>query len=464
MVFSSPVFLFAFLPFVLLFYYLVPARYKNLLLFVCSLFFYAWGELHYVVILILSIIINYVFGLYIARVSDIRILITGVMFNLLILMYFKYSGFILINLGIDDSKIPDLALPLGISFFTFQAMSYLIDIHRKESLPQKSFINLGLYISFFPQLIAGPIVRYHDIAKKLIRRNHSVELFVSGIERFSYGLAKKIIIANAMAEVADSILKLPLTQVSQELAWLAIICYALQIYFDFSAYSDMAIGLGRMFGFKFQENFNYPYIANSLTDFWRRWHISLSRWFRDYLYIPLGGNRKGKIRTYFNLFIVFVLCGFWHGASWNFLVWGLIHGFLLVAERAGLSNILIRFPSIVRHIYTLLAVLVAWVFFRIENLTDALEYIGLMFAGSDSANALYSYHYFVSNQFIIISLFALVLITPVWKRFVTYYPASVFSGTTAVQSVRAVSISLLLLASLIQVSASTYNPFIYFRF
>ena len=465
MVFTSPTFLFAFLPVVLFLYYLAPSKIKNLILLIASLFFYAWGELVFVLVLVFSIIVNYIFGhlLYYYQQSKPLIFI-AISLNLLLLGFYKYFHFILSNLGIDSDFSQAIHLPLGISFFTFQAISYLIDIRRGQTEPQKNIVNLGMYISFFPQLIAGPIVRYHKIAKQLLYRVHNNELFVAGVERFSYGLAKKIIIANAMGAVADPIFALESSQLSMSLAWLAITCYALQIYFDFSAYSDMAIGLGRMFGFKFQENFNYPYVASSLKDFWQRWHISLSLWFRDYLYIPLGGNKAGSVRTYLNLFLVFFLCGFWHGASWNFLLWGMIHGSFLIIERIWLAKILKKLPVFIHHIYTLLVVLIAWVFFRVVDITTAMDFVAKMFYFQHEKHYLYSYHYFINNQFLITAVFAIILCTPVAKRFVTFYPSVHFNGNIMANLQRGFLVLSLLLVSVILVSASTYNPFIYFRF
>ena len=465
MVFTSPTFLFAFLPIVLFLYYILPFKFKNVLLLIASLLFYAWGESTFVLVLMTSICVNYIFGRLINEHPHKNIfLFMGVAINLAILIFYKYLHFILLNFNIDSSFGQSIHLPLGISFFTFQAISYLVDIKKERAHAQKNIVNLGLYISFFPQLIAGPIVRYNHIAKQLLTRIHNNDLFVSGVERFSYGLAKKLIIANALGAVADPIFALDSSQVSMSLAWLAIVCYALQIYFDFSGYSDMAIGLGRMFGFRFQENFNYPYIATSLKDFWQRWHISLSAWFRDYLYIPLGGNQKGSLRTYINLFIVFILCGFWHGASWNFLLWGIIHGGVLVIERLGLSQFLCRLPKLIRHLYTLVIVLVAWVFFRIEDFSSALAFLAKMFYVQHEKSYLYDYHYFITNQFSITFIVAVLLATPVMRKFVTYYPLTAFAGSTSLQAQRLFYITVCLSVSVILVSASTYNPFIYFRF
>ncbi len=464
MLFTSPTFLFAFLPIVLLLYYIAPGKIKNTILLTSSLVFYAWGEMLFVLVLITSVIINFVLGHLIHKKKTNSLMILGVGLNLGLLLFYKYSHFVLSNLGLGSEYSQSIHLPLGISFFTFQALSYLIDIKRGQSQPQSNIINLGLYISFFPQLIAGPIVRYHNIAKQLLKRVHKNELFVAGVERFSYGLAKKILIANTLGAVADPIFALDNSQLSLSLAWLAVVCYALQIYFDFSAYSDMAIGLGRMFGFQFQENFNYPYVSRSLKEFWQRWHISLSRWFRDYLYIPLGGNKSGNIRTYFNLITVFVLCGLWHGASWNFLLWGLIHGSFLIIERLGLKRLLAKLPVVISHVYTLLIVLIAWVFFRVENIPDALNFLSKMFYIQHEDSYLYSYHYFINNQFIIAFLCAVFMCMPTFKKWVTYYPANAFNGSVALQLQRMIFISFLLFVSVIMISATTYNPFIYFRF
>jgi alginate O-acetyltransferase complex protein AlgI len=465
MVFTSPTFLFAFLPIALLTYYILPKKYKNTHLLFSSLLFYAWGELTFVLVLLISISLNYIFGRLIHQYTHIKtLLFAGVALNLSILIFYKYLHFILLNFNIDSTFSQSIHLPLGISFFTFQAISYLVDIRKGRADVQKNIVDLGVYISFFPQLIAGPIVRYNHIAKQLKTRIHNNELFVAGVERFSYGLAKKLIIANALGAVADPIFALDSSQISFSLAWLAIICYALQIYFDFSGYSDMAIGLGRMFGFRFQENFNYPYIATSLKDFWQRWHISLSAWFRDYLYIPLGGNQKGNIRTYINLFIVFILCGFWHGASWNFLLWGMIHGGFLIIERLGFSKVLRQLPKIISLIYTLLIVLIAWVFFRIEDFSSALTFLAKMFYINHENSYYYDYHYFINNQFLITFVLAVLLATPLMRRLVTYYPLTAFDGSSSLQVQRLFSITLCLSVSVILVSASTYNPFIYFRF
>ncbi|WP_218944302.1 MBOAT family O-acyltransferase [Marinicella rhabdoformis] len=406
-----------------------------------------------------SIVTNYLMGLTIDHAKHKKLwLAFGVSLNLLPLLFFKYSQFFAEQFGWSFDQ--DIHLPLGISFFTFQALSYLVDVYRQEVKAERNPLNLGLFISLFPQLIAGPIVRFKHIAEQLKSRTVGLPMFVSGVERFVFGLAKKLLIANTLAVVADDILALPQEQISLSLAWIAMTCYALQIYFDFSAYSDMAIGLGRMFGFRFLENFNYPYVAQSIQEFWRRWHMSLSGWFRDYLYIPLGGNRKGSWRTYLNLFLVFFLCGLWHGASWNFVIWGMIHGAFLVIERLGVGQLIIQTPRIIRHVYVCLVVLVAWVFFRIEGLPDALGLLNIMFTGSETATY-YSWNYFFSNQFYVVATLALILASPVAKQF-SIAPATSLSITQ--QYARTALVSSLLLLSVVLVSANTYNPFIYFRF
>jgi alginate O-acetyltransferase complex protein AlgI len=372
LVFSSPIFLFAFLPIVLLVYYLTPKVFKNISLLIASLLFYAWGEVFYIAVMIMSIISNYFIGILISNSQQQDkptctpkfYLAIGIVINVGLLISFKYANFITDNFNIileefhiSAIDLQVIHLPLGISFFTSQAISYIVDVYKKEFKAQSNIYNLALYISLFPQLIAGPIVRYHDVAKQITGREHSLELFANGAARFIIGLSKKMLIANPLGEVADNIFILSGNDLTMPLAWIGVVAYSLQIYFDFSGYSDMAIGLGRMFGFKFLENFNYPYISKSLREFWRRWHISLSTWFRDYIYIPLGGNRVSTVRVYMNLFIVFLLTGVWHGASWNFVAWGLFHGIFLAAEHAGFSKILSKIWRALQHLYLIFIVL-----------------------------------------------------------------------------------------------------------
>ena len=481
MVFSSPIFLFFFLPALIVVYFSTPKQFKNLLLLFASLLFYAWGEGFYIALMLLSISINYTFGRLIDKNTNTKLyLFIGILTNLAILISYKYSNFIVdnFNVGLDALGIPavELApvhLPLGISFFTFQAISYLIDIHRKEIASQKSVVKLGLYIALFPQLVAGPIVRYKTIIAEINSRHVSSRMFAEGAERFIYGLAKKMLIANPLGYAVDVIFDLPISELPTHVVWLGIMFYALQIYFDFSGYSDMAIGLGRMFGFRFLENFNYPYSAQSLQEFWRRWHISLSTWFRDYLYIPLGGNRLSEVRTYGNLLVVFVLCGLWHGASWNFLIWGLFHGAVLSIERFGLSQLIGRLWRPLRHVYLLFVVLISWVFFRAETLPDALNYLQLMFS-MDFKGVPFEFLDVISFEVIFALLFGLILSTPIFRNFLMFSEKtlddqcssssnrSVVAGLLA--AVRFLLVSTLLFLSAMSLASSTHNPFIYFRF
>lgn len=469
MVFSSPIFLFVFLPLVLLGYLLVPARLKNVFLFAASLFFYAWGEVFYSMLMLASITGNYLTGRLLETGTAKRkyVLAGGVAFNLLLLGFFKYANFLADTFNSLLSEptglvldIPPIHLPLGISFFTFQAISYIVDVYRQETPVQRNFLNLGLYISLFPQLIAGPIVRYNSIAQQLTRRQTTLEAFEQGTGRFIYGLAKKVLIANPLGEVADALFTLPADQVPSSVAATAVVFYGLQIYFDFSGYSDMAIGLGRMFGFTFPENFNYPYIARSVREFWRRWHISLTTWFRDYLYIPMGGNRVAPRRIYFNLLTVFVLCGLWHGASWNFLVWGLWHGMFLVLERLGWGKRLDRGPSLLTHSYTLLVVFFGWIFFRTETIAIAWQFIQALFGLHGLVNDVYPLRLYVSNESLIAFAAGTVFSMPVlfqlrhrWQE----YP--ILQGT-----IRVATLTVLLFLSILRISSGTYDPFIYFRF
>lgn len=404
---------------------------------------------------------NHFFGRLIDHPStNNKLIVTfGIVFNLIPLFFFKYITFFANELGYELTS--DIHLPLGVSFFTFQAISYLIDVYRKETNAEKSMVKIGLYIALFPQLIAGPIVRFKTICDQISHRIHSQEQFIAGIERFVFGLSKKLLIANPLGFVADEIYALPISQIDSNLAWVAAISYTLQIYFDFSAYSDMAIGLGKMFGFKIAENFNYPYIAQSIQDFWRRWHISLSQWFKDYLYIPLGGNRQGNVRTYANLIIVFVLCGLWHGASWSFIIWGLYHGLFLVLERLGLRQLLLSLPKFLRHIYTLLVVIFGWVFFRIEDISDAFTIQGRMLMLNDIGPVLYSHHYFTSPLFFLALTLGVLMSTSVARSLVFINHQKLTAGK---MNMRNVLITLLLFINFAVISASTYNPFIYFRF
>lgn len=475
MVFSSAIFIFGFLPLMLAVYFVAPKPLRNVVLLVGSLFFYAWGEVFFVGVLLASIAANYAFGRLIDHFRDHRqnrlILALGVGTNLLLLGSYKYANFLVDSLnvplgavGISPMQLDPVHLPIGISFFTFQALSYLVDVYRSDAPVSRNLFHVALYISMFPQLIAGPIVRYQQVAEQIVSRHVDMALFASGVRRFIIGLGKKVLIANPLGEVADQIFALSGGDLTTGLAWLGIACYTLQIYFDFSGYSDMAIGLGKMFGFRFPENFNYPYISLSIREFWRRWHISLSSWFRDYLYIPMGGNKKGRIRTHLNLVIVFFLCGLWHGASWNFVIWGLLHGVFLVLERGPFGQLMERLPRPVGHGYTLLVVMVGWVFFRIESFPDALTHLAAMFGFAQGSGETFHAGYYLTADVWTILIVGAVCMLPVlpWlqERIAQASPRLVLAleggGTVALFAVFGVTLT--------SVAAGTYDPFIYFRF
>ena len=478
MVFSSTVFLFGFLPIVLLGYFLTPMPLRNLMLLLASLFFYAWGEGVYVALMLASVAFNYLGGIAITRCEPgrLRRLALGgtIALNLLLLASFKYANFVVDNLnlllaGFDVTPLAldPVHLPIGISFFTFQAMSYVIDVYRGDAQVQRNPVNSALYIALFPQLIAGPIVRYHDIHRQLLERRVTRELFASGVGLFIIGLGKKMLIANPLGEVADQVFAVPAAELTAAISWLGVICYGLQIYFDFSGYSDMAIGLGRMLGFRFLINFDYPYIAQSLREFWRRWHISLSRWFRDYLYVPLEGNRGGPWRTWRNLLVVFLLCGLWHGASWNFVIWGLLHGCFLGLERTPFGVLLAAAWRPVRHAYTLAVVTVAWVFFRADTLEYAWSFLLAMVGQGTGANTLFHPGLYWNTQTQWVLLLAVLGSTPViphLRGWLTAGRAPDAVRVTAVNTITAVALWLILLGAALQLAAGTHNPFIYFRF
>lgn len=465
MVFSSPIFLFYFLPAVLVLHFLLKNNsLRNIFLLLVSLMFYAWGELFYCLLMICSIVFNYYIGKRIGSLQEkdkktTTILLIGVLINIGSLAYFKYSNFLFESIQsigmLTEYMMLPVHLPIGISFFTFQSISYLVDVSNKTVKPQNNPLELGLYISLFPQLIAGPIIRYQDIIKQIKKRSVEQDLFVSGIKKFTIGLSKKVIIADTLAPFVDNLFLMDPSEIPAGIAWLGIICYSLQIYYDFSGYSDMAIGIGRMLGFRILENFNFPYISTSIKEFWRRWHISLSTWFRDYLYIPLGGNRKSKTRTYFNLITVFFITGLWHGAGWNFIIWGLFHGLFLILERIGLDKILNRIPKILRSIYTLFIVLVGWIFFKANTLEYGFEYLLAMFTQSSVAN----FKSIMDIEFFQLCIFVIAL--------VLCYPfGQLFSKKSMIYKFGLPEISTLLLMvfCILQVASSSYSPFIYFRF
>ncbi|MBN1296791.1 MBOAT family protein [bacterium] len=480
MVFSSPAFLFAFLPVVLAAYFIARPAWRNMVLLAFSLLFYACGETVYTLLMLVSITCNYLAARIIRQTDSPqfrkRIVIAGITGNLLMLGYFKYAGFIMQNLYQAGFPLfgtagppQDIHLPIGISFFTFQAMSYLIDIYRGGTLRSVRFIDCAVYISLFPQLIAGPILRYHQIAEQIRSRSISRQIFSRGIQRFIIGLGKKVLLADSAGFIADTLFAEPSTHVSVLMAWLGVLAYALQIYFDFSGYSDMAIGLGRLFGFEFPENFNTPYISRSIREFWQRWHISLSTWFRDYLYIPLGGNRLGPRRTYVNLWIVFVLCGLWHGAGWNFIAWGVLHGLYLVMERLGGGRWLIRLWRPLQHVYVLVLVLIGWVFFRTENLTAAGSWL-LRMAGVPAEYAMRSSALaaFDPGRLSLLA-FGIVFCLPIGRWCATRMDRIRAHETArwkpaVVDWVMTGSLIGLFLLCTAVVASTTYQPFIYFRF
>ncbi|MBP3469435.1 MAG: MBOAT family protein [Lachnospiraceae bacterium] len=496
MLFSSMIFLWVFLPGVLIMNYavnLIPAmneekriRLKNRLLLLASLFFYAWGGIYYLLIMISSILINFTAGYVIhekcrSKKAEKTTLVIAIVLNIAILFFFKYFNMLVIMLeallasnhslhtvivnmltmkGTGTLGIKEIVLPIGISFFTFQSMSYVCDVYLKKAPLQKNLLDFALYVSLFPQLIAGPIVKYSDIADALKNRKESASMFYEGQRRFCYGLGKKVLLANTFAETADTIFALEVSRIGTPLAWLGIVSYTLQIYYDFSGYSDMAIGIGKMLGFSFRENFNYPYTSLSIQEFWRRWHISLSAWFKEYVYIPLGGNRKGKRRTYLNLFVVFLLTGLWHGANFTFLFWGIYYGIFLIIERCFLGEWLKKNPiKPLNWIYTMLLVMIGWVYFRSDNIIAANAYIGQMFGG-------YSSNYMVLSLLSVKLLMALV-IGILFSGFVQRPLQNKYHAIEKSMAVRLMDLGfqmIILCTSILVLVSGTYNPFLYFQF
>jgi len=463
MVFSSVIFLFFFLPLVLFGNYLIKnIPLKNIFLLLFSLLFYAWGEGTLVILVILSAFLNYVIGIGIALTRFKKpAMILGVLLNLGLLGYYKYFDFIVENLnliGFTQLEQHHVILPIGISFFTFHGMSYIIDVYRDNKLVQKSLANLLLYITFFPQLVAGPIVRYHDISVQLFKRELTIDKTTEGIRRFIIGLAKKVLIANTLGSVASQILSTETELIGSGVVWMAIIAYSLQIYYDFSGYSDMAIGLAKLFGFDFPENFNFPYIARSVKEFWQRWHLSLSFWFKDYLYIPLGGSKGGELKTYRNLFIVFLCTGIWHGASWNFIVWGMMHGSLVAIERLFLQKALSR-SAIVSHLYMMIVIVTSWLFFTVEDFGKILIYLKKMYliAGTEGTLPI---QVFMSYEHWTIMILAVIFVVP-WHKLVIVKNNHL---KTILVYGDLIFLMALFLLSIINLASETYNPFIYYRF
>ena len=466
MVFSSTIFLCVYLPLVLLGYYICPKKGRNLFLLIVSLVFYAWGEPKYVFLMIFSILVNYIFG----RLMDKNrgrqkrmklLLVLSVVIDIGLLSVFKYTDFIITNVNAifgSSFDLLNIALPIGISFYTFQAMSYTIDIYRNDVRVQKNLIDFGMYITMFPQLIAGPIVRYADVQDQLAERSVTTADFSEGVMRFVVGLGKKVLLANQMGAVWSEIYALG-GDVSALMAWTGAIAYTFQIYFDFSGYSDMAIGLGRMFGFKFPENFRYPYQSVSITDFWRRWHITLSTWFKEYLYIPLGGNRCGLARQALNLLIVWSLTGFWHGAGWNFVMWGLYYFVILFIEKLFLLKALDKLPKLFRHVYALLLIVIGWGIFASDDVGVLLPYLGSMFGANGAVGGMDVYTLFTKAVLLIICC---VASTELPKRL--FLSATGAMNEKAAFTIKSVMTIALLALSMILLIGDSYNPFLYFRF
>lgn len=472
MSFSEAPFLFLFLPVVLILYWLIPTRGKNTLLLVASLLFYAWGEKYYVVVMLISIAFNFVLGLALGKTEKSRrqdyILVLGVVGNLALLGYFKYLSFLMENInvlvgwvGIEPIITDPVHLPVGISFFTFQAISYLIDIKRGQAQVQKNIVNLALYISLFPQLIAGPIVRYQHVANQIVERTVTVIGVAEGVQRFIIGLSKKVLLANAFAVPVDYVFGLPAAELSTSLVWFAVVCYVLQLYFDFSGYSDMAVGLGKIFGFRFRENFNYPFTAQNVTQFWQKWHISLSTWLRDYIYAPLGGGKKGKWYGIMNIIIVFVLCGIWHGAAWNFVIFGFLQGFFIAVERLQLLPDVIR-KTRLTHIYCGLVMLFSFMGFRSFDLAQVGD-MSLAMVGFSSDTSKIHYSEFIDFQFILLAFIGAIACTPFPRDKYRIFRASL-SSTLTISGVEWSMLFTLFLLAVLKLSADSYNPFIYFRF
>ena len=480
MVFSSILFLFLFLPVFLLFYYLSPKKYRNYVALLASYIFYAWGAPLFALILLISSAIDFFLGKFIYKhklhKKKARLcLIISLVINVGLLVYFKYANFfvaefssLLETLGFRAVYWTKIVLPIGISFFTFQKMSYIIDVYRHKVKPAKKFTDFALYVALFPQLIAGPIVRYHDVAKQLTERKYSLYKFYDGIFRFCLGLGKKVLIANEVGRIADLIFQTDVLNLQMSYVWVGVLAYAMQIYFDFSGYSDMAIGLGKMMGFTFLENFNKPYIAKNISEFWQRWHISLSNWMKEYLYIPLGGNRVSDLRVYFNLWLVFIISGLWHGAAWNFIVWGAFHGLFITLDKVFWLKFSKKIPIAINISINFLIVLISWVFFRSNTLHQAWAYLAKMFNIFDISNA-FSYltwgDIFSHRNLIVLVIALLISFVPafnLFKKQLHYWQRNIKNSNLII--LKFICIISLFLLSVISLINSSFNPFIYFRF
>lgn len=467
MVFSSTFFLFVYLPLVMSVYYIVPLKFRNPVLLIFSLVFYGWGEPVYIILMLLSTILDYTFGLLISKNRDNRrlskaLVCCSVVLNLSLLGFFKYYDFFVLNLA----KIPmfsgleplGVKLPIGISFYTFQSMSYPIDVYRNDAPVQRNFTSFATFVTVFPQLIAGPIVKYKELAEQLNSRKCNLNKFADGIKIFLIGLSKKVLLANNIGMLWDYTKSVPTDSLSLFMAWLGITAFAFQIYFDFSGYSDMALGLGKMLGFEFPINFNYPYVSQSVTEFWRRWHISLSTWFREYVYIPLGGNRKGKLKTYRNIFLVWALTGFWHGASWNFLLWGIYFAIILILEKALVLDVLKKMPSIIGHIYTIILIWISWTLFAIEDLEAIKGYLLVMLGFSGSTLIDNNFMYYMISFGPILSI-AILASTRIPRKILNR-----LENYKVIRYITPLGCFILLIICTAYLVDSTYNPFLYFRF
>lgn len=473
MVFSSIFFLFTFLPLSLLLYWMSPAKMKNFTLLAVSLFFYAWGEPVYVLLMIASILTNFIFGIFIEselikekRAVRRALFISAAVFNILILGFFKYYGFLAENINAlfnTDIAYSELPLPIGISFYTFQVLSYVIDVYLGKVRLQRNPVSFALYVTMFPQLIAGPIVRYSDIESQLEQRNVSAAKFGEGAQRFIQGLGKKVLLANSMGALWDITQAMDMTGISVLSAWLGIIAYTFQIYFDFSGYSDMAIGLGKMFGFEFMENFDHPYVSRSVTEFWRRWHISLGTWFREYIYIPLGGNRCSRMKQVRNIMAVWMLTGLWHGASWNFVVWGIYYGCLLLIEKFFLKKSIDNAPAIISHVYCMLAVIIGWVLFASRDIESAATYLGVMSGASGNLLVDNAFIYYLKSNAVMLVI-SLLFSTGIFKEIFEPEEISDKIRTRVSHSAAVILHAFILFMSTAYLVTETYNPFLYFRF
>lgn len=466
MVFSSSVFLIVFLPITLLAYFIVPARFikaRNSVLLAASLVFYGWGEPKYILIMIFSIVFNYVCGLAAGKNRSKAVLILCVVGNLALLGYFKYTDFVLetVNrLAEAGLALPGIALPIGISFYTFQTMSYVIDVYRGKVEAQRDIITFGTYVTLFPQLIAGPIVRYSDVAVMLVGRKTNLEQIAEGVRRFIIGFGKKVLLANQIYVVWMELSAMENLSVSA--AWLGAVAFTFQIYFDFSGYSDMAIGLGKIFGFDYLENFNYPYISRSITEFWRRWHMSLSSWFKEYVYIPLGGNRKGLSRQLINISIVWILTGLWHGASWNFVMWGVYYGIILIIEKLGLLKVLEKCPAVVGHIYSLILIVIGWVIFAVDDMGKVAVYLGMMLGSSQIFIDDAFVYFFESRIWLLIA--CVIGSTPLPKMVCSIIAEKLEDREVLLGTIETVLFMGIFALSMAFLVSGSYNPFLYFRF